>query len=57
MEQYYNLKDAARLCGIKVRTIREWVKVGKIKAEKQNNDWYWMIPGSEIERINDANKH
>lgn len=46
----YSLREAAQLLGIKVRTIREWIKLGKIKAEKSENDWYWMISESEIAR-------
>ena len=46
--KYYTLREAARLLGIQVRTIREWVKLGKIKAEKAENGWYWKIPEEEI---------
>lgn len=51
MEQY-NIRDAARLCGVKVRTMRQWIREGRIRAEKQKNGWWWQIPGTEIARIN-----
>lgn len=51
MEQY-NIRDAARLCGVKVRTMRQWIRGGRIRAEKQKNGWWWQIPETEIERIN-----
>lgn len=51
MEEY-RLKDAAHLCGVKVRTMREWIKAGKIGANKAKNGWYWQIPDSEILRVN-----
>lgn len=53
----YGLKDAANILGIKVRTIREWIRNGKIKAVKDENNWYWKIPESEIERKLNENKH
>lgn len=50
---WYSIKEAAELLGIKVRTVREWIRKGKIKAEKNNyqhcNQWY--IPENEITRI------
>ena len=54
----YGLREAAALLGVKVRTIREWIKLGKIQAVKSENDWYWEIPESEIvKRLSDENKH
>ena len=47
---YYRLNDAARMLGIQVRTLREWIKLGKIKAVKDANNWYWLISGGEIAR-------
>jgi excisionase family DNA binding protein len=48
----YNIRDTAQLCGVKVRTVRDWIRRGKIKAYKQENGWWWHISGTEIERIN-----
>lgn len=49
---YYRLNDAARMLGIQVRTLREWIKLGKIKAVKDaSNDWYWLIPEEDVERL------
>ena len=42
------IRQVAKLLGIKVRTIREWIKKGKIKAVKNGNEWY--IPKEEIYR-------
>lgn len=44
-----NIKEAAEICGVKVRTIRQWIRDGKIKAKKADNEWYWIIPKSELE--------
>lgn len=50
---WYSIKEAAELLGIKVRTVREWIKKGKIKAEK--NDYrhsnQWFISQDEIARV------
>lgn len=44
----YTLKEAASIFGIKVRTMREWIKTGKVYAEK--NGKYWIISEDEIYR-------
>ena len=49
----YSLREAAELLGIKVRTIREWIRTGKIQAEKENGGWYWRVPETEIRRLNE----
>jgi len=49
--KHYTLREAAIALGIRVRTAREWIKSGKIKAVKAENGWYWKIPESEIERL------
>lgn len=53
----YTVREAAKILNVKVRTIRDWLKKGKIKAEKKTNDWYWMIPEVEIERLQHDNKN
>lgn len=45
------IKDTAFCLNMKVRTIREWIRKGKIKAEKLNGSRMWNIPQSEIYRI------
>ena len=52
----YGLREAATMLGIKVRTLREWIRLGKIEAVKDSNEWYWKIPESEIVRKLDENK-
>jgi len=46
---YYTIRQASNLLKIKVRTVREWIRLGKLRAEKQNNG-RWRISESEIER-------
>ena len=51
----YTLQQAADAIGIKVRTIREWVKSGKIRAvQSENRRWY--IDESEVKRCLHGNK-
>lgn len=45
------LSKAAQVLGIKVRTARQWIRDGKLKAIKYPNCNRWFIEKSEIERI------
>ena len=51
MEKGYNLIEASELLGIKVRTIRKWVKDGKCKARKITGTNRWIVMESEIKRL------
>lgn len=51
METSYNIKETAEMLGIKVRTVREWIRNGKIKAFKYPNSRIWRIKESEIKRL------
>lgn len=51
MQKRYNIKQASELLGIKVRTVREWIKQGKLKAEKYNCSNRWFITEDEINRL------
>lgn len=51
MERFYNVNKAADALGIKVRTIRQWIHTGKIKAGKYPVSNRWYIAESEIRRL------
>lgn len=51
METSYNIKETAEMLGIKVRTVREWIRNRKIKAFKYPNSRIWRIKESEIKRL------
>ena len=51
MEKGYNLIDTANLLGIKVRTAREWVHNGKMRANKIEGSRRWIVMESEIKRL------
>ena len=44
----YSLRESANILGVKVRTLREWIRSGKINARKHENGWYWRISEEEI---------
>ena len=50
-EKMYNVRQASNLLGIKVRTVREWIRNGKLKADKYTVSNRWFISESEIERL------
>lgn len=51
MERNYSLKQAADILGLKVRTVREWVRLGKINAQKYDCSNRWFISESEMKRV------
>ena len=55
MEKGYNLREVAECMGLKVRTIRQWVHDGKIKAVKPEGGKQWIVSESEIRRLKGDN--
>ena len=53
-KRYYSLLEAAKVLGMKARTVRNWVHVGKIKAIKDPGSTVWRIPEEEIIRIQEG---
>ena len=51
IEKGYNLMQVSDLLGIKVRTVREWIKTGKINAQKIAGSSRWIVFESEIRRL------
>ena len=51
MEKGYSINQAAKMIGIKARTIREWIRIGRLYAIKLTGSRKWLIPESEIDRI------
>lgn len=51
MERGFGLVEAANMLGIKVRTARQWVHDGKIRANKIPNSRRWIVMESEIKRL------
>lgn len=51
VEKYYGIKQTSELLGLKMRTVRDWVIKGKIKAIKYQGSNRWSIPESEVKRV------
>ena len=49
MERHYSTREACEILGIANRTLRRWIKEGKIRAV--NLAGRWRIPESEIKRL------
>ncbi|MBM3194813.1 MAG: helix-turn-helix domain-containing protein [Chlamydiae bacterium] len=47
----YTLKEAAKILGVHVDTVRRSIKAGKIKAVQMVKAGNWKIPREEIERF------
>lgn len=51
MENNYNASQAAKLLGIKPRTLRQWISDGKLQAKKYGFSNRWYITEEEIQRV------
>lgn len=51
MEKGFNLQEVADLLGMKVRTMRQWVHDGKIKATKIPGTKRWIVMETEVRRL------
>lgn len=47
----YSIREAAEIIGVQVRTIREWLKLGKIHGEKNPISKRWFFTQEEINRV------
>lgn len=57
MEKMLNLRQAADVLGIQLRTVREWVRSGRLVGVKMAGSNRWSVPESEIVRVqNGENK-
>lgn len=51
MEKTYTIRQTSRILGMSVRTVREWVWQGKLRASKYPGSNMWRIPETEITRV------
>lgn len=47
----YTIRQAAGILRMSVRTVREWIRNGKLKAYKYPGSNMWRIPVEEITRL------
>ncbi len=55
-EKHYSLRDTALILGVKVRTVREWLKKGQLKAIKYDGGRMWFVSQSEIDRLTNKDR-
>lgn len=60
VEKMYTIKEASAVLGLKVRTVREYIRKGKIKACQYKDGRMWHIKESDLlavlEGEDDGNK-
>lgn len=56
MEKGYDLAGVADCLGVKVRTVRQWVHDGKIKAHKHEGTKKYVVLESEVRRLQGGNE-
>lgn len=49
MEKYYSTEDVAEILGFKEKTVREWLRAGKLKGKKVGR--VWRIKESDLEEF------
>jgi len=56
VEKYYSTEDVAEILGFKEKTVREWLRTGKLKGKKVGR--LWRVKESDLEEfINNAEKY
>lgn len=56
MEKAYKVSDAAKILGIKVRTMRQWIHDGKVSAFKYEQGKNLYITEKEMKRLIEGRK-
>ena len=56
MEKNYNVRETSKILGLTVRTVRQWIHDGKIKAVQYARRGKWYISETEINRIRSGKK-
>lgn len=51
MEKYYDLAETAEILGVSVRTLRDWQRKNKLKAQRYYGGNKWYVSQKEIERL------
>lgn len=51
MPALYSLQEVAAMFSMSHRTLRDWIRKGKLKAFKLNGNGPWRVPREEVIRI------
>lgn len=57
IEKGYTLQEVANLLGLKVRTMRQWVHDGKMKATKIPGTKRWIVLETEVRRLQNGDEN
>jgi len=49
VEKYYSTEDIAEILGFKEKTVREWLRTGKLKGKKVGR--LWRVKESDLEEF------
>lgn len=49
--KYYTLKETSDILNLSIRTLRQWIIQGKLKAIKYAGGKFWYVSDKEIIRI------
>jgi len=49
VEKYYSTEDVAEILGFKEKTVREWLRTGKLKGKKVGR--LWRVKESDLEEF------
>lgn len=45
------IQEVALYCNVQVRTVREWLRLGKIHGIKSESGYKWIIPQEEADKM------
>ena len=51
IDEYLKIKDAAALLGVSPSTLRNWEKLGKLKAHRNPNNKYRLYKKVDLEEL------
>ncbi|MBX9923165.1 MAG: helix-turn-helix domain-containing protein [Rhabdochlamydiaceae bacterium] len=51
IDEYLKIKDAAALLGVSPGTLRNWEKLGKLKAHRNPNNQYRLYKKIDLEKL------
>ncbi len=52
---FYTVKDIADLTGKNLRTVREWIRSGKLRGKRVGRQW--IVSGKDLRRYYDIEEH
>lgn len=54
IDEYLKIKDAAAILGVSPGTLRNWEKLGKLKAHRNPNNQYRLYKKIDLEKLLNA---